>query len=275
MTSEESLGQEVLPTIFEEGQYPDLQYENLHRTRGYECVGVDEVGRGCLAGPVVAAAVILPDFVYFHPLPKSPPKEISEDGQWWACLNDSKKLPKPRREVLSALIWKYSRVVVSWASTDEIDRFNILHASMIAMRRALLPMAGYAQTILVDGHQSPYQPIFQCPIGETSRLGFQMVVPIVRGDGRSLSIAAASIVAKVYRDQWMDELNLEFPGYFLNQNKGYSTPEHYKALDKLGPSLLHRRSFAPIGQLWPQDCKPDLLDGKPTHQIEMFKSPDP
>lgn len=198
-----------------------------------KCIGIDEVGRGCLAGPVVTASVILPDEIFDYPI----------DSTFWAYVDDSKKLTPAKRTWLAELIWKYCEVYVGWCSVEEIDQWNILHASMIAMRRALLPLAGKASVVLVDGHLSPYSPQFRCPEGEAFRLGFSKIQPIVKGDSVSLSIAAASIVAKVYRDQWMTELDSLYPGYFFKNHKGYSTVDHYKALKKLGPCVIHRKSF--------------------------------
>jgi ribonuclease HII len=177
----------------------------------------------------------------------TPPAESENAGsRWWLELNDSKLLKPAKREELSAIILKECRVQIAWCDPREIDEWNILHASMIAMRRALEPFSGIAQTVLVDGHLDPFNPKFRCPAGERERLKFTHVETLVKGDQRSLSIAAASIVAKVHRDRWMTDLDRDFPGYGFASHKGYSTPVHYQALDRMGPCSIHRRSFAPV-----------------------------
>ena len=177
--------------------------------------GVDEVGRGPLAGPVVAAAVILD--------PGSP-----IDG-----LKDSKKLGVARREALDEAI----RVrAVAWAlgvcSPLEIDRLNILQASLLAMQRAVEALAVRPELALVDGNRCP-------------RL-VMPAHPVIRGDSLVPAISAASIIAKVYRDRLMAELDGDHPGYGLAAHKGYPTPVHLAALERLGPSPCHRASFAPV-----------------------------
>ncbi|MGN0867631.1 MAG: ribonuclease HII [Oligosphaeraceae bacterium] len=195
----------------------------LELSLGVECVaGVDEVGRGPLAGPVVVAAVALP----LPPLPFDLP------------VNDSKKLTDARRRELDRLLREDSRVrfAIVERSPAQIDRMNILRATQDAMREAVqsLPGEPRPQAALVDG------------------LGFApFPVPatfVVKGDGRSASIAAASILAKVYRDTLMEEMDLRYPGYGFARNKGYGTAEHLEALNRLGPCPLHRRSFAPVAQ---------------------------
>ena len=177
--------------------------------------GVDEAGRGPLAGPVVAAAVIL--------APDSP-----VDG-----LSDSKKLSPRRRKALSEIIKRHA---LGWAlgraEVEEIDHLNILQASLLAMQRAvagLEPAPGHVQ---VDGNR--------CPVLECS------VEAVVRGDETVAAISAASIIAKVARDEEMVALDVEFPGYGLAQHKGYPTREHLRALQRLGASKIHRRSFKPV-----------------------------
>jgi ribonuclease HII len=184
---------------------------------GYSKVaGVDEAGRGPLAGPVVAGAVILPrDFQH-------------------RVLNDSKLLtPAVREELYRELT---GNPPVTWAvgsaSVEEIDRFNILAATWQAMYRALAALAVQPDHVLIDG--LPVPPI---KIPQTA---------IVGGDGRSFSIAAASVLAKVTRDRWMTELHQQFPQYNFAQHKGYGTPEHCAALDKFGPCPIHRKTFAPV-----------------------------
>jgi len=177
--------------------------------------GVDEVGRGPLAGPVIAAAVILD---------QSNPIE---------GLADSKVLSASRREVLAALIkeralcWALGR-----ADVDEIDRLNILRASLLAMTRAVAALSLAPDLALVDGNQAPE---LMCPVRT-----------VVRGDATVPAISAASIVAKVTRDAEMKELDKLYPGYGFSKHKGYPTPEHLNALAKSGVSAVHRRSCAPV-----------------------------
>jgi ribonuclease HII len=176
--------------------------------------GVDEAGCAPLAGPVVAAAVVL-DRVRF-------PRGI----------DDSKVLPAATREAICAKLYKVARVGVGIASVEEIDTINIYWARMLAMTRAVEALGFDPEMILVDGNR--------CPKWERPS------VAIVAGDAKSRSIAAASIVAKVTRDRIMKDHALDHPGYGWETNKGYPTPQHYRALDSLGPTPLHRRSFAPV-----------------------------
>lgn len=193
---------------------PTLEIERGLWKRGYARIaGLDEAGRGCLAGPVVAAAVILaPDAV----LPR---------------LNDSKKLTPAARDTLFALIQTEALGVgVGACSPAEIDEMNILQASLEAMRRAVRDLALAAHFLLIDGNQRiPNTSLPQ----ET----------VVKGDSRSLSIAAASVVAKVTRDRQMTALHEAFPAYGWAGHKGYPTASHYAALREHGPSPHHRRSF--------------------------------
>jgi len=180
--------------------------------------GVDEAGRGPLAGPVVAAAVILNR--------KKTPKG----------LNDSKQLTAENREELYPLIMHMAIAVgVGEASVDEIDLVNIRQATHLAMARAVRALAIAADFALVDGNDPPALP---CPCDT-----------IIDGDARSVSIAAASIIAKVTRDRMMAALHEVHPGYGWLTNKGYSTEEHLEALNRLGPCIHHRRSFAPVHRL--------------------------
>lgn len=186
---------------------------------GAEVAGVDEVGRGALFGPVVAAAVILPDQAL---------KDLAVAG-----VTDSKKLSASQREKLALYI--QSRALdyrIGVASVREIDRLNILRASLLAMQRAILRLNPIPKICLVDGNQRI--PQLQIP-HET----------IIRGDSISLAIAAASIMAKVWRDQLIIRLASKYPGYDLATNKGYGTLKHREALKKLGPSPQHRLSFRP------------------------------
>lgn len=184
--------------------------------------GVDEVGRGPLCGPVVTAAVIL-----------DPQQPI-------VGLNDSKKLSEARRELLydeicaKALAWCIAR-----AEVEEIDRLNILHATMLAMQRAVQGLSIRPMLVLVDGNRCPVLPM-------SSR-------PVIGGDALEPAIAAASILAKVSRDREMQLLDAQYPGYGLAQHKGYPTPKHLEALQRLGPTPIYRRSFAPVQRALRQD----------------------
>lgn len=180
--------------------------------------GVDEAGRGPLAGPVVAAAVIL-----------DPQRPI--DG-----LNDSKKLSAKRREALAVAIREQALAwAVAEASVDEIDRINILQASFLAMRRAVESLSLRPEKALIDGNRCP---ALDCP-----------TEAIVGGDGKVASIAAASILAKTVRDAGMLLLHAEFPMYGFDRHMGYPTAFHLQALREHGPSRVHRRSYAPVAQL--------------------------
>lgn len=177
--------------------------------------GVDEVGRGPLCGPVVTAAVIL-----------DPSRPIQG-------LDDSKKLTERRREALfdeirdKALAWCIAR-----AEVEEIDRLNILQATLLAMQRAVSGLAVTPRLALIDGNRCP---VLSIPCA-----------PVVKGDARVPAIAAASILAKVSRDREMGEWDRRYPGYGLALHKGYPTPLHLEALRRLGPTPIHRRSFAPV-----------------------------
>ncbi len=178
--------------------------------------GVDEAGRGPLAGPVVVAAVIL-----------DPARGI--DG-----LADSKCLSAPRREALQLLIL---RDALAWAvvavEVEEIDRINILQATLLGMRRALQTLPMLPMLALIDGNQLPRA--LPCPARA-----------IVGGDASEPAISAASILAKVHRDRLMRAYDTQYPGYGFAQHKGYSSPGHLAALQRLGPCVIHRRSFAPV-----------------------------
>ncbi len=180
--------------------------------------GVDEVGRGPLAGPVVTAAVIL-----------DPARPI--DG-----LADSKKLTERRREVLAELIKERA---LAWAlgraEVEEIDRLNILQATLLAMQRAVAALKPAPQHVLVDGNRCPE---FHCS-----------AEAIIQGDGKVAAISAASILAKVSRDREMVALDAAYPGYGLAQHKGYPCKSHVEALERLGVTPIHRRSFGPVRRL--------------------------
>jgi ribonuclease HII len=180
--------------------------------------GVDEAGMAPLAGPVVAAAVVLP-------------RAYKLKG-----LDDSKKVLDPDRRVELALAVKRDAVVwgVGRAEVEEVDRINIYHAGLLAMRRAVEALSLVPDFVLVDARRIP-----QCPAPQRG---------IIRGDALSASIAAASIIAKTTRDAWMAEYDVQYPGYGFAVHKGYPTPQHEAALRALGACPLHRRSFAPVRQ---------------------------
>jgi ribonuclease HII len=188
-----------------------------------EC-GTDEAGRGCLAGPVTAAAVILPDD-FSHPL-----------------LNDSKQLSEKKRLILKEIIEKEAlSYAVVHVMMDEIDQINILNASILGMHRSIEQLNPQPQFIAIDGNRfKPYNKIpYEC---------------IVKGDAKFQHIAAASILAKTYRDDYMASLHKEFPAYNWKQNKGYPTKEHRAAIKKYGPTEYHRKSF----RLLPEQFRLDL-----------------
>ena len=191
---------------------PDYSRE---RALGGIVCGVDEAGRGPLAGPVVAAAVI---FINPRRIPRG--------------IDDSKRLAPEQRERLAQKIMAVAEFGIGQADVAEIDRLNILYAAMLAMQRAIAALARAPEHVLVDGNRSP---AVACP-----------ATTVVGGDGLSLSIAAASIVAKVTRDRLMVQLSQAYPGYGWERNAGYGTPEHLAALARLGPTAQHRQSFAPV-----------------------------
>ncbi len=195
---------------------PDLCFEQMAHSRGLSRVaGVDEAGRGPLCGPVVAAAVRLD------------PAAIPEG------LNDSKKLAAARREALFTAIMASADVAVGEASVAEIDALNILQASHLAMCRAIAGLGQIPDHVLIDGNRIPRGLAISAE-------------SIVKGDARSASIAAASIVAKVWRDRIMVVLAQQHPGYGWERNAGYPTKDHIAALRNLGPTPHHRRSFRPV-----------------------------
>ena len=196
---------------------PDLAFESAYEGL---VAGVDEAGRGPWAGPVVAAAAILD-------------RTALPNG-----INDSKQLSEARREALFNHIMASAMVGVGIASVEEIDSMNILAATKLAMKRAVEQLPQLPAIALVDGNQPPKLP---CP-----------VKTIVKGDSLSLSIAAASIIAKVTRDRIMKQLAAEFPGYGWESNAGYGTQTHQNGLATLGVTIHHRRSFKPIKALLEQ-----------------------
>lgn len=199
---------------------PTFHYERLLREEGHLVVaGVDEAGRGPLAGPVSVAAVVLPEgFVH-------------------AELNDSKQLTEPRRERIYEELMAWAGV--EWChvlvSVEEIDQVNILQATRLGMKRAVAGLVTRPHAVLIDGTAVPDFPVAQ--------------KALVKGDSLSLSIAAASVIAKVARDRLMRQAALDYPHYGFDQHKGYGTREHLAALRRHGPCPLHRRTFSPVAQL--------------------------
>ncbi len=196
---------------------PDFEYED--RYSGMVC-GLDEVGRGPLAGPVVAACVVIPRDQRHHDFIRG--------------INNSKKLSKQKRVALSKLIFSIFPCAIVEIGVEDIDRINILQASLLAMRQScekvhrLIPLTH----ALVDGNKAPELP---CPS-----------TTIVKGDDKSVSIAAASIIAKVHRDVLMEKLASEYPGYGWEKNAGYPTADHIAALERHGITPHHRKTFGPV-----------------------------
>lgn len=190
-----------------------LEYENKAKAKGYTAIcGVDEAGRGPLAGPVCAAAVILPD-------------DTIIEG-----VNDSKKLSEKKREALfDVIISSVRSYSIAYATVDEIENMNILNATMLAMKRAVEGLNVKADYAMIDGNRLPNLDI-------DSEF-------IIKGDAKSMSIAAASILAKVSRDRLLYEYAKEYPQYHFDKHKGYGTKVHVEALKKYGPCPYHRLSF--------------------------------
>jgi len=187
-------------------------------------VGTDEAGRGCLAGPVVAAAVILPDN-FEHSL-----------------LNDSKQLTEKQREILRPFIEENALAYsVSYINELKIDEINILQASILAMHTAIEKLSIAPEHIIVDGNK--FKPFKNIPHKT-----------IVKGDAKFMSIAAASVLAKTYRDEFMQKIDLEFPEYYWKKNKGYPTKQHREAIKKFGITSYHRKTF----RLLPEQLKLEL-----------------
>jgi ribonuclease HII len=179
--------------------------------------GCDEAGRGCLAGPVVCAAVILPDS-FHHP-----------------DLNDSKQLSEKKRNLLRPIIEREAiSFAVEFLSAEEIGALNILKASLTGMERAAKRLTPFPELILVDGNKPLLDPMLNS-------------IAMIQGDGRFKSIAAASVLAKTYRDEYMEQLHEEFPEYAWNINKGYPTKAHRLAIEQFGPTPFHRPGFNLLG----------------------------
>ena len=201
---------------------PDLWHEMNAGHPSILIAGIDEVGRGCLAGPVVAAAVVLPSIIDYEACP------------WLHDVADSKLVDAEDRERLDPLIREWAPAFAIGAATvEEIDRINIFHASHLAMVRALEGLSIRPAHVLVDGKFLPK--------------GFKdFSTAIIKGDLKCLSIACASLIAKVFRDRLMVEHDTRYPGYGFASNKGYGTPVHHAGLEKLGVTEIHRRSFEPV-----------------------------
>lgn len=211
-----------------------LAFESAYWDKGVrEVAGVDEAGMSPLAGPVFAAAVILPP------------------GCKLVGVDDSKKLDAAKRESLAARIREEAvAFAIGRAEVEEIDALNIYRAGLLAMKRAIEGLGRVPGALLIDARRIPEVPIEQ--------------VPIVKGDARSLSIAAASILAKTARDAFMIELDAKYPGYGFARHKGYPAPEHYRALEALGPCPVHRRSFDPVRKaLGLEPLQTELALGEP------------
>ena len=198
---------------------PSWKWDNALLARGHSFLaGVDEVGRGPLAGPVMAGAVVLP---------------IGLNAPWIAEVNDSKQLSPRVRRALSDRIWEEALAVgIGSASTVEIDQVGIVPATRLAMGRAIRSLKVSPDCLLIDALRLPEVGLPQ--------------ESLIRGDSISISIAAASIVAKVARDRLMVKMDSRYPGFGFQRNKGYGTPEHLKALGRLGPCPIHRLTFAPV-----------------------------
>jgi len=193
--------------------YHLYNYENRLKSEGYSLIaGIDEAGRGSLSGPVVAAAVILPCQLFIP------------------YIRDSKKLTsKKRTELYLSILNKAKDVGIGIVEAKIIDRINIAQASFLAMKKAILDLKEVPDYLLVDGFKIPHLNISQ--------------LPLIKGEDKSVSIAAASIIAKVYRDNIMIQYDQEYPQYLFKKNKGYGTEEHLNAILKYGPSEIHRKSF--------------------------------
>ncbi len=208
-----------MPRLSQSEDYPPFEWHTLSPA---PVIGVDEVGRGCLAGGVFAAAAILAE-------------DFAIEG-----VTDSKLLSEARRDQLAPQIESQARVCVAFATVEEIAELNILQATFLAMRRAIDGLGVSSGHVLVDGNQRV--PGLSALFGQTT---------LIKGDLRAAPIAAASIVAKVARDRHMSELATRYPGYGFEKHKGYGSPQHKAAIQKLGPCPEHRRTFAGVREYWP------------------------
>jgi ribonuclease HII len=205
---------------------PDFVAERALWRDGVDFIaGIDEVGRGPLAGPVAAGAVVLPRI-----------DRITKTFRWLCAVRDSKQLTGAAREELSGYIWHHSLAAgVAFVPVAVIDRIGIAEASRQAWLGAISELVVKPAHLLLDAFRLP-----ACRLPQTA---------IINGDEKIMSIACASIIAKVARDRLMAEQHTEHPGYGFLTNKGYATPEHFAALDRLGPCRLHRRSFSPVREM--------------------------
>ncbi len=201
---------------------PDFSFERAAQDLGLARIaGVDEAGRGPLSGPVVAAAVVMEQDAMTDPV--------------WARLDDSKRMTDKARDLLFDKITTTADIGIGIVDVEVIEKLNILGATMKAMADAVAALVTTPNHVLIDGNR---MPSLSCS-AET----------IVKGDGKSLSIAAASVIAKVTRDRIMGDLNIRYPGYGWDRNAGYGTPEHLDALKRLGVTPHHRKSFAPVRKI--------------------------
>jgi len=205
---------------------PSFVAERSLWDRGITLVaGIDEVGRGPLAGPVAAGAVVL-----------APGIRATGRFRWLSRVRDSKQLTPAAREDLAHFIWEHAAGAgIGFVSVEMVDRIGIAEASRQAMLAAIGQLVERPSHLLIDAFRLP-----ACALPQT---------PIIQGDAKSRSIACASIIAKVARDHFMDQQELFYPGYRFFSNKGYATPEHMDALRVLGPCALHRRSFSPVREM--------------------------
>jgi len=224
-------------------QPPNLDEEDKLKSQGYELIaGIDEVGRGALAGPVVASAVILPR---------------SANLPWLGLVRDSKELTSRKRESLFELINKEAIAVgIGIVPPQVIDSINILKATRLAMMQAVEKLPKQPKFLLIDR-----VTLSQCPIPQRG---------ITRGDKLCLSIACASIIAKVTRDRMMEEFDQIYPGYGFARHKGYGTGEHISCLRKLGPSPIHRLYFAPVRDIIINQSSGHLASGQPAPSTSLF-----
>lgn len=218
------------------GATPTLAAERALWRDGVPLVaGVDEVGRGPLAGSVAAGAVVLPTGL-----------RISGRFRWLARVRDSKQLPAGARDELAEYIWEGSlAAAVGFVTVEHVDRIGIAEASRQAMLIAIGQLSARPQHLLIDAFR-----LRACSLEQS---------PIIAGDASVMSIACASIIAKVARDRVMDQEDLRHPGYGFLTNKGYATREHFEALERLGPCALHRRSFAPVKWMVAERFGPEAL----------------
>jgi ribonuclease HII len=224
-------------------QFPNLDEEDELKSQGYELIaGIDEVGRGALAGPVVASAVILP-----HPA----------NLPWFGLVRDSKELNAKKRESLFELITREAMAVgIGIVPPKVIDSINILKATRLAMMQAVEKLPRQPSFLIIDRIT-----LSQCPIPQRG---------ITRGDKLCLSIACASIIAKVTRDRMMEEFDITYPGYGFAQHKGYGTGKHLSCLQKLGPSPIHRLYFAPVRNVIMNRGSSPLASGQPVPTTSLF-----